>query len=151
LIDFSPLLSSFTLKQVKIFGLLDSKTGKDVENKEFNIMILDKNLNVVESVPYKYSMFKQEGEWVTLDVPEIKMTEKFYVFIDSRSGAGALKVGADDSVVNTHSDLAYNSGYSGIQLSNAWISRASDTYWYEDKSKVNWMIRVIGIADVPAD
>lgn len=151
LIDFSPPLNSFTLKQVKIFALLDSKTAKDVENKEFNIMIVDNKLNVVESVPYKYSMFKQEGSWVTFNVPKIKMTDKFYIFLDLRDGAGALKVGADDSVVNTHSDLAYKSVFGGIQLSNSWTSRASDTYWYEDKSKVNWMIRVFGMADVPAD
>jgi hypothetical protein len=57
-------------------------------------------------------------------------------------------MGADDSAVNSHSELTVRDGSVDIVL-DGWPYWRKDSaghdLWYGDKSKVNWMVRVVGV------
>jgi hypothetical protein len=81
-------------------------------------------------------------------VPDIKVSDKFYVHVYTGTGRlQGIHLGADDSVVNKHSEMTVRTT-EGVSVIRAdWPYGAE--YWFADKSKVNWMIRVIGTGMMP--
>lgn len=147
LIDFLPLATPFTVKKVKICGAL---YGEGWEGKSFTVAIWDKDYQLIHLETRPVTEFVVEAPtWVEVEMPEIEVTDKFYVhvFTDTCRLEG-IHIGADDSVVNEHSDMT-------VKVDETFKILAQWPYWadlwFGDKSKVNWMIRVVGTAMLPAD
>lgn len=144
IIDFLPLGTSFKIKMVRIYG---ARWGTSRGGNEFDVAIMDKNRKVLHNATYPITEFEVEKpQWVDIEIPNIEVSDKFYVYVYTGTGANAgIHVGADDSVINEHSDRGRGKAQSCFF--------AKWTYpidkWFSDKSKVNWMIRVEGIAMVP--
>jgi len=140
LIDFSPPALPFTIKKVRIYGILK---GSGWEGKNFQVEIWDKNYKVLNSATYPVTKFTtNSATWVEVEVPDIEVSDKFYVHVYTGTGylQGGISLGADDSVVNEHSGLTIRTVEGVSTITATW----SYTGWCADKSKVNWMIRVVG-------
>jgi hypothetical protein len=142
LIDFVPPATPFKVNKVRIFGAL---FGSGWEGKEFEVAILDKNKEVLHNASYPVTKFPEyvweSPRWVELEVPNIKLADQFYIYV--YTGTGRLQgvhIGADDSGINQHCDIAINKAHEIVP--SGWL--CSQDQWYCDKSKVNWMIRVVG-------
>jgi len=75
------------------------------------------------------------------------MANSLYMSIQVTCRREGIHIGADDSIKNEHSICTIRSG--NVIKENDWASLYPPNSWYGDKSKVNWMIRVIGTALVP--
>jgi len=140
IVDFSPPATPFTIKKIRIAGGL---YGKGLEEKTFDLEIWDKDLNVLHSATYPYTKFTVDATtWVEFEVPDVEVTDKFYVHIYTDSPFPGLHIGADDSVVNEHSDVTLRTAEGATAILAKWPYDPGP--WFADKSKVNWMIRVVG-------
>jgi len=146
IVDFTSA-NPFIIKKIRTVGVL-SPTAKGLEGKTFDLQILDHSLNVLHTATYKYTLFPVGTHaWVELEIPDIEVVGLFYVHIYTDSPYPGLHIGADDSAVNEHSNVTVRKAGGTIQILNQWPYMP--TLWFGDKSKVNWMIRVIGTAMVP--
>jgi hypothetical protein len=158
LVVFSPSTVKYTVKKIRINGMV-AAWGK-YEDKAIEIQIWDKDRKVAYQTSYpdtkfpinpydSKTTFHPENAWVDVDVPDVVMTGLFFVHVHSDDGRwGEFRMGADDSMVNTHSELTVRDG--GVdRVLEAWPywkkDAAGHDLWYGDKSKVNWMIRVAGV------
>lgn len=140
IVVFSPPATPFTVKKVRIAGGL---YGTGLEDRKFDVEILDKELKVLHSATYSYTKFPARvTSWVGMEIPDIKVTDKFFVHVYTVSPRFGLHIGADDSVANEHSDVTVRTGEGAVTILAQWPY--SRDFWFGDKSKVNWMIRVVG-------
>ena len=148
IVDFSPPATPFTIKKVRIAGTLDSRALKAIEGKTFDVEIWDKDQKILYSATFPYTKFTVSATtWIEFEVPDIEVTDKFYAHIYTDSPWPGLHIGADDSVVNEHSDTTIRTAEGVASILARWPYMY--TLWFSDKSKVNWMIRVVGTAMVP--
>jgi len=154
LISFTPPAKPFILKKVSICGGI---YGVSWEGKTFELSVLDQFYTPLFSEVYAIARFPVKGafpyrepSWVDFDIPPLYIENPFMVYLFTGTGKHkGIHVGVDDSVINEHCELA--SGHPP-KLSIVSI----DTFytaglWYSDSSKVNWMIRVTGIANMPVE
>lgn len=158
LVMFEPSADQFILSQVRIFGLLFGGRGFIVRDVE--VQIWDKDRNVLHTstfpgkkfplITYIGTNFEKLGAWADEYVPDIKVTGNFFVHVHTGIETGeGFRMGADDSIPNTHSDLTIRDATGIDTIPDTWPYNISA--WYGDKSKVNWMVRVSGKALVPAE
>jgi len=148
------------LRKIRVFGLnLDSGS----KEKAFDVQIWDKNQKVLYRQAYPIDKFplgsiqpwpvmKLALKWVELEVPSIQVSGKFYVYIWTGAPVfQGIHIGADNSVKNLHSTAVVPSDGS-YKEAEPWPLICPDpTHWWHDKSKVNWMIRVIGTTMAPEE
>jgi len=148
IVDFLPPSIPFTIKKVRIAGVI---YAKGLENKTFDLEIWNKDQKVLHKATYPYTTFPTDGHaaWKEFEIPNIEVSDKFYVHIYTDSPYPGLHIGADDSVVNEHSDTTIRTAGGTAQILAQWPYGA--TYWFGDKNKVNWMIRVVGTAILPEE
>jgi hypothetical protein len=146
IVDFTPPAIPFTIKKIRIVGVL---YGTGLEKKTFDVEILDKDMKVLHSATYPYTKFTGAPIWVEFEVPDIEVTDKFYAHIYTDSPYPGLHIGADDSVVNEHSDVTVRTAEGGVTILAGWPYGPYPQYWFGDRSKVNWMIRVVGTYMAP--
>ncbi|MCX6009775.1 MAG: hypothetical protein NTW48_07075 [Chloroflexi bacterium] len=102
------------------------------------------------SATYPYTKFTVDATtWVEFEVPDIEVNDKFYAHIYTDSPWPGLHIGADDSVVNEHSDTTIRTAEGVASILARWPY--TPTLWFGDKSKVNWIIRVVGTVMVPEE
>jgi len=133
LVEFIPPVTPFTISKLRIHGRCAQKPAKD----SFEIELWDSGHNVVYNAKVPVNIFVPEDpQWVEIEIPNVEIEDKFYIKIhtgtDVRQG---IHIGYDDSVVNEHSNIVTQDN----QLMEGW--RLDDKV---DKSKVNWMVRVVG-------
>jgi hypothetical protein len=162
LVSFTAPSSKFTVKKIRINGMV-AAWGK-YEDKAIELQIWDKDKKVIYQASYpdtklpvnpydSKTPFSPATAWVDISVPDIVVTGLFYVQVHSEDGRwGEFRMGADDSVVNSHSELTVRDG-DVDQILDAWPYWRKDAsghdLWYGDKTKVNWMIRVAGVNSSP--
>ncbi|MBL7125286.1 MAG: hypothetical protein ISS51_04245 [Dehalococcoidales bacterium] len=141
LVDFSPPAMPFTIKKVRMCGGL---WGSGYEGKDFEVEIWDNDCKVLHSATYPVTKFVAGAAiWVDVEVPDIEVSDKFYVHVYTGTGGWAgIHLGADDSVVNEHSELTIRTAEGISKIRADWPFQPED--WAGDKSKVNFMIRVVG-------
>jgi len=150
-VDFSPPATPFTIRKACIAGGI---YARGLENKTFDVEIWNKDQKVLHRATYPYTKFPMlAGErvvvWAEFEVPNIEVSDKFYVHIYTDSPYPGLQIGADDSVINEHSEFTVRDG--GLtRIVDPWPCER-DWGWFGDKSKVNWMIRAVGTVMVPAE
>ena len=152
-VDFSPPASPLTIEEVRICGCL---YGSGWEDFNFEVEIWDKDWKVLQSATYPVTKFTTwPPTWVEVEVPDIEVTDQFYVHIwrgicKGPTSADGLLIGVDDSVVNEHSETTIRTQEGTTDILGYWpYSRTHSHEWFGDKSKVNWMIRVVGTVMVP--
>jgi hypothetical protein len=150
IVDFSPPATPFTIKRIRIAG---GVYAKGLEERTFDFEIWGQDMKVLYTTTYPYTKFPVGATaWVEFEVPDIEVAGKFYVHIYTGSPYPGLQIGADDSVVNEHSDVTIRTAEGATYLLASWpYSYWSPTPWFADKSKVNWMIRVAGTYMAPED
>ncbi len=148
LVDFTPPHIPFTIKKVQMHGEL---SGSGWEGKNFEVEIWDKDRKVLYRATLPVTLFPQypKHDWAEIEIPDIEVADKFYVHVYTGTGIGeGIHIGADDSISNEHSNVTVREGETDKQL-DYWPY--SPSVWFGDKSKVNWMIRVVGTAVLPPD
>ncbi len=148
IIEFTPPAVPFTVKNISINALFSSKAEKGVENNQFDVQILDKDLKVLHTSTFPFSRFPGSATWVDFDVPGVKVSGRFYILLYTKSPRYGIHVGVDDKVTNEHSDVAIRDSQ-GRLIIVPWPY--STQFWYGERSKVNWMVRVTGNANLPED
>lgn len=134
LVHFSPPVTPFAINEVKIFTNL---SGAGYEEQEPKVEIWDKGFALLHYWQEPATRFSKEPDWMTVDIPDITVTDDFYiVFYTNSKPYEGVYIHYDSSVVNEHSEMAAD-------------GKLIDWIWERiPKEKANWMIRVVGI---PAD
>jgi hypothetical protein len=154
LISFTPPAKPFILKKVSICAGI---YGVAWEGKTFELSVLDEvytplfsQTYAIAKIPVKGAFPYREPSWVDFDIPPLNLENDFLVYLFTGTGMHkGIQVGVDDSVPNEHSDLA-----SGRPPNLAIVSIDTfygSSFWYSDRSKVNWMIRASGSARMPVE
>jgi len=145
----------FTITKVRVFGLVYGSPGFHIPDSELQIRDKDQNIIYTTSFPGdKFplrtrlgSNIDSTGGWADIDIPDVKVEGDFYIHIYTGSPTGqGFRMGAMD-LMNTHSDVTIRGDNGVDSLSPNWPYMP--VYWYGDKNRVNWMVRVIGNAMVP--
>jgi hypothetical protein len=148
----------FTISQVRLLGLVYGSPGFHIADSD--LQIWDKDYKVLYTAPFpgdEFPLVTRLGDntgataaWVDIEIPNIKVEGNFYVHIYTGLPAGqGFRMGADDNVVNTRSDVTVRGDNGLDNLAPGWPY--TRVYWYGDKSRVNWMVRVAGNAMVPQE
>jgi hypothetical protein len=157
LVDFLPPTEPFTIQKIRVFGLnLDGGS----KGKTFDVQIWDNDQRILYRQAYPVDKFppgsiqpwpemKLALKWVELEIPSIEVSGKFYVYVWTGAPVFAgIHIGADNSIKNLHSTAVVPANGS-YKEAEPWPLICPDpTHWWHDKSKVNWMIRVVGTAMV---
>ena len=102
----------------------------------------------IAKFPVKGAFPYQKPSWVDFDIPPLHLENDFQVYLFTGTGMHkGIQVGVDDSITNEHSDLAsgHPPNLSPVSIDTYYNS----SFWYSDRSKVNWMIRASGSARMP--
>ncbi len=156
LVTFTAPSDNYTIRQIRINGYIAA--WGTYQDKSVEVQVWDGNKKVVyqDSLPATAfpvnpsdnATFNSKDAWTVLQVPGIAISGQFYVHVYCDSGRwGEFRMGADDSVVNTHSFLTVRDGGLDHMLDSwpYWKKDASgNDLWYGDQSRVNWMVRVDG-------
>ena len=139
LVDFTAPAAPFTITQVRILGGVFGEPTKD----NFEVAIWNQDREVLYEEEFPVTMFADsKPSLAEIDVPDVEVDGTFYVHVFT--GTERLKgvhICADDSVPNEHSTITTR-GLEGDKETDEW--RYGSDIWFSDKSKVNWMIRVVG-------
>jgi hypothetical protein len=151
LVDFTPPDASFVLEKINICGGI---YGSGWHGKSFEIFVLDKSMEKVTSLVTPITVFPQLEQrlmqmpvWREFEMDSIRLPEKFYVYVYTNAPRlQGLHLGVDKGTVNQHSDVA-----AGLppDLTLVDMAKLYPGQWSADRSKVNWMVRVIGTIRTP--
>jgi hypothetical protein len=154
LISFTPPAKPFLLNKVSVCcGIY----GVAWEGKTFDLYVLDSfntplfsETYAIAKIPVKGAFPYRPPSWVDFDIPPLNIENDFQVYFFTGTGMHkGIQVGVDNSVTNEHSDLA---GGRPPNLAPVAIDTFyNSTFWYSDRAKVNWMIRVSGNARMPVE
>ncbi len=118
---FTPPTKLWTLKKVRVYGLCNV----NLSNVIFALEIWDNDSNLLYKLTdYSIAYFNTTSEWTEIDIPDINMTDDFYVCIFER---GSIYVGADTGNPKMRS-------YVVIRDPKGMVSEEG----------FNWMIRAVG-------
>jgi hypothetical protein len=159
LVKFVPTSVPFTLNTVKLFG------SRGTERRNFDVEILDENLKVLYRVTLPDTKFpmgeylgyhsveylSEGGRWIDVDIPNVVVSNTFYVHMWNGPKFGGIHIGADMSGANEHSSISTRDG-DKIKTVDEWTFNNLCLCWSFvecDQSKVNWMIRSLGTYPEP--
>jgi hypothetical protein len=154
LISFTPPAKPFILKKISVCAGI---YGVAWEGKTFDLYVMDtfftplfSETYAIAKIPVKGAFPYRPPSWVDFGIPPLNMEDDFLVYFFTGTGMHkGIQVGVDDSVINEHSDLA--SGRPPNLAPVAIDTFYNSTFWYSDRSKVNWMIRASGLARMPVE
>jgi hypothetical protein len=150
-VNFAPTSIPFTINTVRVYGLIYGGHGFQI--KDIELLLCDENNKTLYStlidkdefplLAYLPEHMENRGGWADVAIPDIKVNGNFYVHVytDITTGQG-FRMGADDSVLNTHSDVTVRDTGGVDNLVSPWPYPKAR--WFGDKSRVNWMVRVSG-------
>ena len=155
LVSFSPPATPFIINKIKVCGVT---WGTGWEGTEFELQIWDKEQEVLHSASYPFTLFPstvspvaaqaqydKAAPWIEVAVPDIEVETDFFIHVYAGTVKGeGIHLGSDDSLTNKHSDLTVLATEGVYKIRDTWPYPKD--MWFADKSKVNWMIRVIGQA-----
>lgn len=138
---FTPPSTPWTIDKVRVKG---GYYG-DYVGREFKLEVWNKDFDVLYSGKYPYDKFTSKNKWATLDVPDLNVSDDFYIALEtgSQKFAYGIKVAVSSQVQNENSYI---------------FSRDKDEIqdWYRVKTVLgelqkyaNWMIRVRGYDPTP--
>jgi hypothetical protein len=158
LVAFTAPTGGFTISDVRINGLIYGGHGFQIKDPELQILDKDKKVLLRQTYPgnkfpvltFLTSNYAVQGAWVDWDVPDIKVQGDFYVHIYTGTTEGqGFRLGVSDSLGNTRSDLTIRDNKGIDNTSNGWPYAIAN--WFGDKTRVNWLVHVIGTAMVPQE
>jgi len=147
----------FIINKVRVFGLVYGSPGFHIE--ESDLQIWDENQKVLYTTSFPGDQFPlrtrlganidSTGAWADIEIPDVAVEGNFYVHIYTGIPTGqGFRMGAGDTV-NTHSDVTIR-GDNGVDtFAPDWPYMP--VYWYGDRNRVNWLIRITGNAMVAPD
>jgi len=155
LVGFESPPDPFTISRVRVFGLVYGSPGFHIENS--HLQIWDKDQRVLYTTSFTGDQFPlrtrlgdnldSTGAWADIEIPDIEVEGNFYIHVYTGSPTGqGFRMGAGSSAINTHSDVTVRDADGIDNIAPKWPY--VPVYWYGDKSRVNWMVRVIGNAMV---
>jgi hypothetical protein len=162
LVDFLPPVTPFALQKIRLFG---SSSSSASAGRIFEVEIWDKDRKILWKDVYSVTKFPVAnsapgGEalaigasWVELEVPNIRVQDRFYIHMWNGPKSGGIHLGLDDSVKNEHSAITMRT--TGVTKEiERWGESNFCLCWIVvgwPKSKTNCMIRVVGTVMVPED
>lgn len=147
-VEFMAPSMPFVVNKVRVFGALYGDPG---EGTGFLVELRDERFQVLHSEAISIFEYDYESPlWLDVEMPEVEVPEQFFVHVFTGTPRlEGVHVGVDNSVVNEHSDFSSYSGYDK-RFYPSWAWKVEWPYrareWFCDKSQVNWMIRVVGMA-----
>jgi hypothetical protein len=150
-ISFVPPSIPFTVSTVRIYGLVYGGHGFMIN--DINVQIWDEEKTVVYSatvdrkayplLAYLPADIEKQGGWANIDIPDVNVDGNFYIHVYTGTTTGqGFRMGADDNGQNTHSDVTVRNPEGVDNFVPTWPYPKAR--WFGDKSRVNWMVRVLG-------
>jgi len=149
LVTFSPPFTTFAISKIRICGIL---FGSGWEDTWFEVQIWDEEQKVLYSERHPFTLFpmalseeklRETPKWVEVSVPDIEVKADFSIHLYTGMGKQeGVQLGADNSARNRHSNLTTRTPEGTYEIRDGWAYLQG--MWFADKSKVNWMIRVVG-------
>jgi len=145
----------FVINKVRVFGLVYGSPGYHIGDSE--LQILNKDYKVLYATPFNGEDFPlrtrmgtnidSTGAWADIEIPDVAVEGDFYIHIYTGIPEGqGFRMGVASNVVNGHSDVTVRGDNGADNFAPAWPY--STAPWFGDKSRVNWMVRVLGKAMV---
>ena len=142
----------YRVSRVRIFGLAYGSPEFDSD-----LQICDKDNKVLYATSFPGDKFPlrrrlgdnidSTGAWADIDIPDVKVEGNFYIHIYTGIPTGqGFRMGASSNVINTRSDVTVRDDNGVDNLAPKWPYSVAP--WFGDKSRVNWMVRVVGNAMV---
>ena len=127
---FRPQTKPWTLDKVEIAGEYINLSGDRI----FALEIWDNDSNLLYKLTdYSLAYFNTTSEWTEIDIPDINMTDDFYVCIFER---GSIAIGAD---IDKPAKRSFWVRRCPKELGYAMYNSEEGT-----KKPFNWMIRAVG-------
>jgi len=158
LVGFASPQDQFIISKVRVFGLIFGSPGFHIGDSD--LQIWDKNQKVLYTTSFTGDQFplrtrlgdniNSTGAWADIEIPDVKVEGNFYVHIYTGIPTGqGFRMGAGSLAINNHSDVTVRDADGVDNVAPKWPYMP--VYWYGDKSRVNWMVRVVGNAMVPQE
>jgi hypothetical protein len=139
MVDFFAQGKPLVISKIRLAGAIVGQPNREI----FQVGICDANKKIIWENTYPVTIFNKVPVMAEIDVPDVEVINKFYVFVWTGTCSGmGLQIGADDSIANKHSTIATRS--SPYLLEIPWNSTFTANAWYATKSKVNWIVRAVG-------
>ena len=126
--------------------------GSGWEDTEFEVQIWNKEQKVLYSANYPFTLLpagvsgwqlREAPTWVGVSVPDVEVETDFSIHLYTGTGKlEGVQLGNDDSARSGQSNLTILTPEGIFKIRDTWPYPSN--MWFADKSKVNWMIRVIG-------
>lgn len=148
----------FSITKVRVFGLVYGSPGYDIGNSD--LQICDKDNKVIYSMAFPGDEFPlrrrlgdnidSTGGWADIDIPDVKVQGKFsiHIYTGITTGQG-FRMGAASNSINTQSDVTVRDDNGVDNIAPKWPYSVAP--WFGDRSRVNWMVRVVGNTMVPLE
>jgi hypothetical protein len=148
----------FTISKIRVLGLVYGSPGFHIGDSD--LQIWDKDKKILYTTPFpgdSFPLITRLGDntgataaWADIEIPDVKVEDNFYVHIYTGIPTGqGFRMGAEGTTVNTHSNVTVRGDDGVDNFAPNWPYSAAP--WFGDKSRVNWMVRVIGNAMVPQE
>lgn len=150
-VDFVPPSIPFTINSVRIYGLIYGGHGFIIN--DIGVQIWNKDKKVIYSttidkdayplLAYLPADIEKQGGWADIHIPDVEVNSNFYIHVYTGTTTGqGFRMGTDDSVPNSHSDVTIRDTGGVDNLASVWPYPRGR--WFSDKKRVNWMVRVSG-------
>jgi hypothetical protein len=120
--------TAITLSKLYVYGKLVGDWYNT--EREFTVYILDADLRIVLSCNYPYRVFSSQASWSSIDIPDTRVSGKYYIVIEPTC--------RDDVQL----ELGYDSAPNKSSLFTAMGQPKDWPFTDIDLTKLNWMFRV---------
>ena len=152
-VDFEPPAVPFIVKKVRNYGMLCGSATKSRYSASYATVSIWADEQPLHRSLCQFIEFPlaPDPAWVEVEIPNVEITSnKFFVaFYSGNAPRRGVHIGADDSVLNRHSDHWFlNMLTRHFEMQSEWPYPRDR--WFGDKNMVNWIIRVIRTYVTPA-
>jgi len=136
---FTPPTEPWTLDKVRVYGEYIKLQGEPFytdQDRVFALEIWDGNYSLLYKLTdYSQAYFNTEYEWTEIDIPDINITDDFYVCVFERA---SIFIGAD---TDKPAMKSYDVKRGPNRMVNATYLEPPD---FVTEKPLNWMIRAVG-------
>jgi hypothetical protein len=145
---FTPTAVPFAIKQIKVCGVAVVEYLTELDTRTFTLTIYDNSRNKIWSKDYPWRVFNGGVGWREFEIPNITLSEDFYVEFVSHSELPQERFWTNVPIytyIGIIYDRPFPKDYSLIpETRSEWTINGKTTSMERSYQGVNWSIRVIG-------
>lgn len=140
------------LTKISVFGKRGGSEGYNPDKVFGLFLVLNDRKVVIKSFPFAYSLFPPNEGWISLEIPRLKVTKRFYIVLSSGSLPSRQWIGVGLDTTEKKGTSSYSTSVNKayitkpIQIDSGTPKETEEkvetVYYLEPlKMKADWMIR----------